>query len=78
VGITGNEDFHHYAVELSTGNIRDLTPHDNVHSRLVPSSISGLHPYEMFFLMNIEDKSDLDVVIYLVQRTMQDLNLLPL
>lgn len=57
----GDEDFHHYAVELSTGDIRDLTPYHNLHSRLVPSSISGLHPYEMFFLMNIEEKSDLDV-----------------
>ncbi|CAM6095502.1 unnamed protein product [Calypogeia fissa] len=57
----GSEDFHHYSVELSTGSVRDLTPYHNIHSRLLPSSISGLHPYEMFFLMNIEEKSDLDV-----------------
>ncbi|KAG6549395.1 hypothetical protein Mapa_009114 [Marchantia paleacea] len=57
----GDEDWHHFAVDLASGDIRDLTPYDNVSSRLMPSSISGLRPYDMCFYMNIRDKSDFDV-----------------
>ncbi|KAH9570506.1 hypothetical protein CY35_02G043600 [Sphagnum magellanicum] len=57
----GDENFHHYAVELATGEIRDLTPYDNVHSKIIPSSISGLHPYDICICMNICNKTDFDV-----------------
>ncbi len=59
---TGDENFHHYAVELATGEIRDLTPYDNVHSKIIPSSISGLYPYDICICMNICNKTDFDVV----------------
>ncbi|KAL3679046.1 hypothetical protein R1sor_022002 [Riccia sorocarpa] len=57
----GDENWRHFAVDLATGDIKDLTPYDNVSSRLVPSSISGVRPYDMSFYLNIRDKSVFDV-----------------
>lgn len=60
----GCDDFVHFSVEVATGAIQALTPLVGVVSKLVPSSISGLRPYEMLFCMNIRDPSDFDVVSY--------------
>lgn len=57
----GCDDFVHFSVEVATGAIQALTPLVGVVSKLVPSSISGLRPYEMLFCMNIRDPSDFDV-----------------
>lgn len=61
---TGGEDWVHFSVEVATGAVKALTPLAGVHSKLIPSSISGLRPYEMLFCMNIRDPSDFDVVSY--------------
>jgi len=55
-------------VEVAKGVTQALTPLVGVSSKLIPSSISGLRPYEMLFCMNIRDPSDFDVVSYLIQK----------
>lgn len=57
----GNEDWVHFSVELATGTVQALTPLIGVHSKILPSSISGLRPHEILFCMNIRDPSDFDV-----------------
>lgn len=57
----GGENWVHYSVEVATGAVKALTPLVGVHSKLIPSSISGLRPDELLFCMNIRDPSDFDV-----------------
>lgn len=61
----GGENWVHYSVEVATGAVKALTPLVGVHSKLIPSSISGLRPDELLFCMNIRDPSDFDVVSHL-------------
>lgn len=57
----GCDDHIHFSIEVATGEKQELTPLVGVCSKLIPSSISGLRPYEMLFCMNIREASDFDV-----------------
>jgi dipeptidyl aminopeptidase/acylaminoacyl peptidase len=49
----GNENFHLYAVDLSTSTTRDLTPHKNVRAEVIAESYK--HPDELLVGLNNRD-----------------------
>src|SRR5690606_34384103 len=49
----GDENFHVHAVDLGTGQSRDLTPYEN--TRAFVSGVSHLHPDEVLLSMNDRD-----------------------
>lgn len=55
----GDENFHLYAVELASGNTRDLTPHKEV--RVQGVFLDEKFPTTVAFMMNQRDKSVFDL-----------------
>jgi len=49
----GDEDFHTYAVDIQTGEVRDLTPYPRVHT--MPIARDPRVPGEMLIQMNLRD-----------------------
>jgi len=57
--VKGNEDWHVYAVDLESKQVRDLTPFDGVHAELVADS--PRRPSEVLVALNLQDRARMDV-----------------
>ena len=57
--IGGNENWRLYAVDLGSGQIRDLTPYDNVQAQVIEHNKH--HPNELLVAMNLENEQVHDV-----------------
>jgi dipeptidyl aminopeptidase/acylaminoacyl peptidase len=57
--VKGNEDWHVYAVDLDSKQVRDLTPFDGVHAELVADS--PRRPTEILVALNLQDRARMDV-----------------
>lgn len=55
----GDENWHVYAANLNTGDIRDLTPHENVQAQLV--AVDHRFPNEILVGLNLRDATVHDV-----------------
>ena len=55
----GDENFHVYAIDLETGNVRDLTPWQGV--RCNYTMTSARRPGEMLAVLNVRDRKLMDV-----------------
>ena len=57
--VKGNEDWHVYAVDLESKQVRDLTPYEGVHAGIVADS--PRHPTEILVELNLQDRARMDV-----------------
>src|SRR5262249_6602876 len=57
--VKGNENWHVYAVDLDSKQVRDLTPFDGVHAELVADS--PRRPSEILVALNQQDPARMDV-----------------
>ena len=57
--VGGNENWRLYAVDLRTGEIRDLTPYDNVQTQIIEHNKH--HPDELLLAMNLENEQLHDI-----------------
>lgn len=57
--VAGNENWRLYAVDLGSGEIRDLTPYENVQAQVIEHNKH--HPDEMLIAMNLENEQVHDV-----------------
>ncbi|HET9155502.1 MAG TPA: S9 family peptidase [Myxococcaceae bacterium] len=57
--VKGNEDWHVYAVDLDSKQVRDLTPFDGVHAELVADS--PRRATEILVALNLQDRARMDV-----------------
>ena len=57
--VKGNEDWHVYAVDLESKQVRDLTPYDGVHAEIVADS--PRRPTEILVELNFQDRARMDV-----------------
>src|SRR5215813_3072836 len=57
--VKGNEEWHVYAVDLGSKQVRDLTPYDGVHAELVADS--PRRPSEILVALNLQDRARMDV-----------------
>jgi hypothetical protein len=55
----GDENYHTFAVDLETGNARDLTPWQGVRSEFVASDLK--FPDEILLALNVRDRRKMDV-----------------
>ena len=55
----GNADWHVYAVDLESKQVRDLTPYDGVHAEIVADS--PRRPTEILVELNFQDRARMDV-----------------
>ena len=55
----GDENFHLLAVDLETGNVRDLTPWQGVRSEFVAANPN--YPDEILVALNVRDRKSMDV-----------------
>ncbi|HZW88261.1 MAG TPA: prolyl oligopeptidase family serine peptidase, partial [Myxococcaceae bacterium] len=57
--VKGNEEWHVYAVDLGSKQVRDLTPYEGVHAELVADS--PRRPSEILVALNLQDRARMDV-----------------
>jgi dipeptidyl aminopeptidase/acylaminoacyl peptidase len=55
----GDENWHHYTVNLTSGNIRDLTPFPGIQARFLAATPHV--PYEVLVALNLKDRRTHDV-----------------
>ncbi|MBV8362472.1 MAG: S9 family peptidase [Deltaproteobacteria bacterium] len=55
----GDENFHLFAVDLATGNVRDLTPWQGVRCEFVAANVK--YPDQVLMALNVRDRKKMDV-----------------
>ena len=55
----GDENWHIYAIDLESGNVRDLTPWQGVRCHSIMTSVK--HPGEILAMLNVRDRKLMDV-----------------